>query len=198
MHHGQATERALTRLVLRNLEHGRANVLPFTRARPLRAGGATQRVAPSEPRKRRASQRPRVGCYGELAAATRAYETIGHEIIRMIVSNDTISMHHDALDATVHENSAASPVSRSVARDYTPAELRCRSFEVDARSLASRAKQSVIRDSASPHPHITGFAPDASSSRFHSSVRRVSLDRTSRDFDLAADQKEACPVCVSG
>ena len=54
------------KFVLRNLEHGRANVLPFTRARPLRAGGATQRVALGEPRKRRASQRPRVGCYGEL------------------------------------------------------------------------------------------------------------------------------------
>jgi len=53
-----------------------ANVLPFTRARPLRAGGATRRVALEEPRKRRARQRPRVGCYGELAGVVAHKPTL--------------------------------------------------------------------------------------------------------------------------
>jgi hypothetical protein len=48
-------------------ERGRANVLELTRARPVRSGGATQRVALTEPRKRRAKRRPRVGCCDELA-----------------------------------------------------------------------------------------------------------------------------------
>ena len=39
----------------------------LTRARPLRAGSATQSVALYEPRKRRASERPHVGCCEELA-----------------------------------------------------------------------------------------------------------------------------------
>ena len=39
----------------------------LTRARPLRAGSATQRVALCEPRKRRANERPGVGCCEELA-----------------------------------------------------------------------------------------------------------------------------------
>src|SRR5437016_5169249 len=39
----------------------------LTRARPLRAGSATRSVALCEPRKRRASERPRVGCCEELA-----------------------------------------------------------------------------------------------------------------------------------
>src|SRR5262249_51556225 len=44
----------------------RPNVLPLTRARPVRSGNATRSVAMSEPRKRRASERPRIGCCGEL------------------------------------------------------------------------------------------------------------------------------------
>ena len=47
-------------------ERGRANVLELTRARPVRSGGATQRVALTEPRKRRAKRRPCVGCCDEL------------------------------------------------------------------------------------------------------------------------------------
>jgi hypothetical protein len=39
----------------------------LSRARPVRSGGATQRVALSEPRKRRASERPRIGSCVELA-----------------------------------------------------------------------------------------------------------------------------------
>ena len=44
-----------------------ANVLPLTRARPVRSGSATHSVARTEPRKRRASEQPRIGCCGELA-----------------------------------------------------------------------------------------------------------------------------------
>src|SRR5437016_2429657 len=40
--------------------------LELTRARPLRAGSATCSVALCEPRKRRATERPRVGCCDEL------------------------------------------------------------------------------------------------------------------------------------
>src|SRR5207244_12079610 len=43
------------------------NVLPLSRVRPFARGCATQRVAPNEPRKRRASERPHVGSCGELA-----------------------------------------------------------------------------------------------------------------------------------
>src|SRR5262245_51526229 len=42
------------------------NVLSLSRSRPSPAGSATQRVALAEPRKRRASERPRVGCCEEL------------------------------------------------------------------------------------------------------------------------------------
>jgi hypothetical protein len=98
-------------------------------------------------------------------------------------------MYYNALDAPIHENTAASPVSRSSACDYTPTELRSRIFEIDAGSLTSGPKQSVIRDSASPHAQVTGFAPDASPSRLHSSVHRIGLDRTSGDFDLAFGQE---------
>src|SRR5438132_7277194 len=44
----------------------RANVLSLSRVRPFARGCATQRVAPSEARKRRASERPHVGSCGEL------------------------------------------------------------------------------------------------------------------------------------
>src|SRR5437867_441714 len=45
------------------------NVLSLSRARPSRSGSATRSVAPNEARKRRASERPRVGCCEELAGA---------------------------------------------------------------------------------------------------------------------------------
>ena len=44
---------------------GAPNVLLLTRARPVRSGSATHSVARTEPRKRRASERPRIGCCGE-------------------------------------------------------------------------------------------------------------------------------------
>src|SRR5438132_7526331 len=48
-------------------EASRPTDFELTRAQPLRAGSATQSVALCEPRKRRASERPRVGCCEELA-----------------------------------------------------------------------------------------------------------------------------------
>ena len=45
----------------------RANVLSLSRARPSRSGSATRSVAQNEARKRRANERPRVGCCEELA-----------------------------------------------------------------------------------------------------------------------------------
>ena len=50
----------------------RANVRPLTRAWPVRSDSAARSVAQSEARKRRASERPRVGCCEELGGATRA------------------------------------------------------------------------------------------------------------------------------
>src|SRR5262245_15236481 len=46
----------------------RLTTLWFSRARPVRSGSATRSVAMSEPRKRRASERPRIGCDQELGA----------------------------------------------------------------------------------------------------------------------------------
>src|SRR5438067_7958354 len=45
---------------------GRANVLSLSRSRPSHSGSATRSVARNEARKRRASERPRVGCCEEL------------------------------------------------------------------------------------------------------------------------------------
>src|SRR6266581_1702349 len=56
------------------LAHGRANVLSLSRARPPRAGSATRSVAQNEARKRRASERPRVGCCEELRGAPAGEE----------------------------------------------------------------------------------------------------------------------------
>src|SRR5438045_2460991 len=49
----------------------RPNVLSLSRHVPSRPRGATQRVAPAEPRKRRADERHVVGCCEELARAGR-------------------------------------------------------------------------------------------------------------------------------
>src|SRR5437588_3722486 len=49
---------------------GTANVLSLSRARPSRSGSATRSVAQNEARKRRASERQRVGCCEELARAS--------------------------------------------------------------------------------------------------------------------------------
>ena len=49
---------------------GRPNILPLTRARPVRSGSATHSAARTEPRRRRASQRPRIGCCGELGGVS--------------------------------------------------------------------------------------------------------------------------------
>src|SRR5436190_17788514 len=48
---------------------GPANVLSLSRARPSLPSSATRSVAQNEARKRRASERPRVGCCEELASA---------------------------------------------------------------------------------------------------------------------------------
>src|SRR5437588_11488403 len=53
--------------MIEHSEASRPTDFELTRARPLRAGSATQSVAPCEPRKRRANERPRVGCCEELA-----------------------------------------------------------------------------------------------------------------------------------
>ena len=48
---------------------GPANVLSLSRHVPSHPAGATRSVAQNEARKRRANERPRVGCCEELAAA---------------------------------------------------------------------------------------------------------------------------------
>src|SRR5438874_9773678 len=53
-------------------EFGPPNVLSLSRSRPSHSGSATRSVAQNEARKRRASERPRVGCCEELGGATRA------------------------------------------------------------------------------------------------------------------------------
>src|ERR1041385_3437189 len=56
-------------LILRTFGGQPPNVLELTRARPVRSGGATQRVALTEPRKRRAQRRPGVGGCDEVGGA---------------------------------------------------------------------------------------------------------------------------------
>src|ERR1051325_10703705 len=59
-------KRVISEGVYSTPESRRANVLSLSRHVPSRARGATQRVAPDEPRKRRAGERHVVGCCEEL------------------------------------------------------------------------------------------------------------------------------------
>src|SRR5437667_2472179 len=63
---GPGASQARVRVLRGDRKSRRANVLPLSRVRPFARGCATQRVAPSEPRKRRASERPHVGSCEEL------------------------------------------------------------------------------------------------------------------------------------
>ena len=60
----------------------RANVLSLSRTRPSPSGSATRSVAQNEARKRRASERPRVGCCEELAGRSSVVSFACSEPVR--------------------------------------------------------------------------------------------------------------------
>ena len=71
------TVSAAPRLFIALRVHGPANVLSLSRHVPSQPRGATQRVAPDEPRKRRAGERHVVGCCEELAGRQQRCGILG-------------------------------------------------------------------------------------------------------------------------